>query len=229
MFSYLARDWQELDSYWQEFFNKSCLDELLAIDKQLTNMEGMGRIFPEQGNTFRALSGLTPNLTHVVILGQDPYHGTNEANGLAFAVNNGVKLPPSLKNIFKELALEYNPAVIKISSTLESWKEQGVLLLNSALTVIEDKANSLARIGWHAITDKIIAHISENSPACVFILWGNYARGKAKLINPHKHLILEGVHPSPLSANRGFFGCNHFSRANQFLQSKNLAPINWLA
>ncbi len=230
MLKYLEPSWQQLHPKWQEFFNGSCINQLIAIDEKLTEISHKEIIFPPRESIFRALYPLTPDKTKIVILGQDPYHGENQSMGLAFAVNPGVKHPPSLKNIFKELALEYNPLLTKFeSSLLQSWANQGVLLLNASLTVIKDKANSLAYIGWHKITDLIIQHISDQSPHCVFMLWGNYAREKKGLIDQSRHLILEAVHPSPLSANRGFFGCNHFKLANQYLDNKHIEPINWLA
>jgi uracil-DNA glycosylase len=228
--NYLAEDWEILDPYWQNFFSSTCWDELVNIDSQLAQITQHATIYPPKKSIFRALNQLTPTMTKVVILGQDPYHGENEANGLAFAVNNNIKFPPSLRNIFKELLLEYNPLLeyATPSPTLDNWKSQGVLLLNSTLTVIKDQAASLSAIGWQHITDLIIKHISTNAPHCVFMLWGNHARSKKTLINPQQHLILESVHPSPLSAHRGFFGCNHFSDTNDFLVANNHTPINWL-
>lgn len=227
--TYLAQDWNSLDDYWKDFLYSNCRDIILEIDQQLTLISKNSIIYPPKSKIFYALSGLDPATIKVVIIGQDPYHGENQANGLAFAVNHGTSLPPSLKNIFKELILEFNPILTKLdASLLESWKSQGVLLLNSTLTVIKDEANSLAKIGWQTITDKIIQEISTSSKNCVFILWGNYARNKKSLIDSTKHLVLEGVHPSPLSANRGFFGCNHFKLANEYFVNHKQTPINWL-
>ncbi|AUR50903.1 uracil-DNA glycosylase [Aquella oligotrophica] len=227
--TYLAQDWDSLDNYWKDFFYNNCHNTILEIDRELTLISKNSIIYPPKSKIFYALSGLNPANIKVVIIGQDPYHGENQANGLAFAVNHGTTLPPSLKNIFKELILEFNPILTELNaSLLENWKSQGVLLLNSTLTVIKDKANSLAKIGWQTVTDKIIQEISTSGKNCVFILWGNYARNKKSLIDSSKHLILEGVHPSPLSASRGFFGCNHFKLANEYFANQKQAPVNWL-
>jgi len=229
MLTYLSTDWELLDPYWQRFFTQTCWLNLIDIDNQLLQINKSSIIYPPRGTIFSAFEGLTPATIKVVILGQDPYHGENEANGLAFAVNENVKIPPSLRNIFKELLIEFNqPSGSTFDSTLKNWKQQGVLLLNSSLTVIKDQPNSLSQIGWHTVTDLIIQHISLLSQNCVFMLWGNYARTKKNFVDKSKHLILESVHPSPLSANRGFFGCDHFKKANLFLAAKNHAVINWL-
>ena len=229
IFNYLANDWNKLDKSWQDFFAASCADILEIIDQQLSIIAENSIIYPPQGKIFNSLSQLSLKQIKVIIIGQDPYHGENEANGLAFAVDKKIKLPPSLRNIFKELILEYNPILTNFDgSLLESWKSQGVLLLNSTLTVIKDQANSLAKIGWQTVTDAIIAKISQENKNCVFILWGNYARNKKPLIDSNKHLILEGVHPSPLSANRGFFGCKHFKLTNEYFEKHNLSTIDWL-
>lgn len=228
--NYLAPSWNQIDQDWQTFLSTKCSGQLINIDRQLQTLTQAKKIiYPEQNQILRALS-LAPKDVKVVILGQDPYHGENEAIGLSFAVNPEIKLPPSLRNIFKELALEYNleQDMKHINISLEEWFKQGVLLLNSTLTVLKDQANSLSHIGWQVITDKIIQHLSEQNQHIVFILWGNFARSKKPLINPEKHLILESVHPSPLSASRGFFGCNHFKLTNQYLQEHKIAPINWL-
>jgi uracil-DNA glycosylase len=228
--NYLAPSWELIDPNWQKFLKTKCSGQLVNLDHQLSEIKNLNKtIYPAQINTLRALS-LAPQQVKVVILGQDPYHGENEAIGLSFAVNSGVKFPPTLRNIFKELTLEYHPESTTSYKTvaLETWFTQGVLLLNSTLTVLKDDANSLAHIGWQAITDQIIHHLSEQNENLVFILWGNFARSKKPLINAEKHLVLESVHPSPLSANRGFFGCNHFKLTNQYLQDNRIEPINWL-
>ena len=228
--NYLAPSWELIDPNWQKFLKTKWSGQLVNLDQQLSEIKNLNKtIYPPQINTLRALS-LAPQQVKVVILGQDPYHGENEAIGLSFAVNSGVKFPPTLRNIFKELTLEYHPESTTSYKTvaLETWFTQGVLLLNSTLTVLKDDANSLAHIGWQAITDQIIHHLSEQNENLVFILWGNFARSKKPLINAEKHLVLESVHPSPLSANRGFFGCNHFKLTNQYLQDNRIEPINWL-
>ena len=162
----------------------------------------------------------------VVILGQDPYHGVGEANGLAFAVSNGVKLPPSLKNIYKEL---YDDMGIPISSVgnLECWAKEGVLLLNAVLTVEKDKPASHKNLGWENFTDAIIKKLNEKDTPIVFILWGNFARSKKAFITSPKHLVIESTHPSPFSANNGFFGSKPFSKTNKFLRENNIKEIDW--
>ena len=163
-----------------------------------------------------------------MILGQDPYHGAGEANGLAFSVNSDIKIPPSLRNIYKELELEFGNAQIDSGDMLISWANQGVLLLNATLTVIKDKPNSLADIGWQAVTDKITSEISKKASNVVFMLWGSFAQKKADLIDGARHCILSTTHPSPLSAYRGFLGCNHFKLANEYLVKNNKKPIVWI-
>ncbi len=182
--------------------------------------------FPEYNNIFNALK-LTPYKdVKVVILGQDPYHGTGEAHGLSFSVQKGVKKPPSLKNIFKELKddLGYDEP---IDGDLTSWAKQGVLLLNSVLTVEKDKAASHKDLGWNLLTDHIIKLLNQKQEPVVFILWGNFARNKKVFITNPKHLIIESPHPSPFSANSGFFGSKPFSKTNNFLIKNNITPVNF--
>lgn len=225
---FLAESWKTIAPQWQDFLKQSLEHELCLIDDKLTKLAQEHTIYPPAKETLRALLNPPPAIK-VVILGQDPYHGEDEANGLAFAVNPEIKTPPSLRNIFKELINEYNPSLFAPTATLlNSWERQGVLLLNASLSVIKDQANSLAKIGWHTVTDQIIQHISNSNQHCVFLLWGNFARGKKELIDSTNHLILEAAHPSPLSASRGFFGCNHFKLANQYLASHQIKEINWL-
>lgn len=182
--------------------------------------------YPEYNNIFNALK-LTPyNEVKVVILGQDPYHGENEAHGLSFSVQDGIKIPPSLKNIFKELKSDLNINE-PISGNLEKWTKEGVLLLNSILTVEKDKAASHKNIGWNTLTDYIIKKLNEKEIPIVFILWGNFAKSKKELITNEKHLILESTHPSPFSARNGFFGSKPFSKTNNFLIKNGQTPINW--
>lgn len=182
--------------------------------------------FPEYNNIFNALK-LTPYKdVKVVILGQDPYHGTGEAHGLSFSVQKGVKKPPSLKNIFKELKddLGYDEPA---DGDLTAWAKQGVLLLNSVLTVEKDKAASHKDLGWNLLTDHIIKLLNQKQEPVVFILWGNFARNKKEFITNHKHLIIESPHPSPFSANSGFFGSKPFSKTNNFLIKNNITPVNF--
>lgn len=183
-------------------------------------------VYPEQDNIFKALK-LTPySNVKVVIVGQDPYHGENEANGLSFSVSPGIKLPPSLKNIYKEL---YDDLKIdrKDNGDLTDWAEQGVLLLNTVLTVEKDKPASHRNFGWELLTDYIIKTLNEKKEPIVFILWGNFAKNKAKLITNQRHLIITSSHPSPFSARYGFFGSKPFSKANNFLISNDISPIKW--
>lgn len=183
--------------------------------------------FPPKDFVFNALKLCNPIDVKVVILGQDPYHGFGQANGLAFSVYDGVKWPPSLTNIFKEVATDLDVA-LPLSGNLERWAAQGVLLLNNTLTVEEKRPISHAKLGWSNFTDAIIKTLSDQNEDIVFMLWGGFAQKKAKLIDANKHKILLSGHPSPLSANRGFwFGNKHFSNANAFLKSKNKAIIAW--
>ncbi len=182
-------------------------------------------VYPEFHNIFNALKLTKYNDAKVVIFGQDPYHGENEANGLAFSVKENIKIPPSLRNIFKELKEDLN---INYKTTdLTSWAKEGVLLLNTCLTVIKDKPGSHKSIGWEIITDEIIKKLNERKKPLVFILWGNFAKEKKQFITNKNHLIIESSHPSPLGAYKSFFGSKPFSRANAFLKSNNIEPVNW--
>ena len=188
------------------------------------------RIFPKGGEWFRALD-LTPlGKVRVVILGQDPYHGPGQAHGLCFSVRPGTAIPPSLANIYKELESDLGIAPAR-HGFLEHWAEQGVLLLNCVLTVRMGQAASHRERGWERFTDAAIARVNRQADPVVFMLWGSYAQKKALLIDSidkgGRHLVLRAPHPSPLSAHAGFFGCRHFSKANAFLESKGLKPIDW--
>ncbi len=184
------------------------------------------RIFPKGGEWFRALD-LTPlDTVRVVILGQDPYHGPGQAHGLCFSVQPGVRIPPSLVNIYKEL--ESDLSISRAShGFLEHWASQGVLLLNSVLTVEMAQAASHQGRGWEKFTDAIIRLVNEKSEPVVFLLWGSYAQKKAAFVDTARHLVLKAAHPSPLSAHNGFLGCRHFSKANAYLESNSLPPIDW--
>lgn len=182
-------------------------------------------VYPPKRDILRALKLTDYNDVKVVILGQDPYHGENEANGLSFSVNEGIKLPPSLKNIYKELYDDLG--ITKTTGDLTSWANQGVLLLNSVLTVLKDTPTSHSKIGWQEYTDAIIRKLNEREKTIVFILWGNYARSKKNLITNKRHYIIESPHPSPFSANSGFFGSRPFSKANEFLKKNNIKEIEW--
>lgn len=183
-------------------------------------------VFPPDNQVFAALSYFSPTDTSVVILGQDPYHEHGQAHGLSFSVQPNIAIPPSLRNIFAE---RENDIGLKppVHGTLTPWAQQGVLLLNTSLTVREGVAGSHAKKGWEAITDQIIHIVNDNTELCVFILWGAHARAKKKLITQGHHAILEAPHPSPLSAYRGFFGSSPFSRTNALLQEAGRAPIDW--
>ncbi len=183
-------------------------------------------IFPPGKQMFNAFNSTPFEKVKVVILGQDPYHGPGQAHGLCFSVPHGVAKPPSLVNIFKELN---NDLSIPIPShgNLNKWANQGVLLVNATLSVRANQAGSHQKKGWEIFTDRIISLLSEKKSSLVFILWGNYAQAKAGLINEEKHLILKAVHPSPLSASRGFFGCAHFSKTNDYLLKNGIEPIDW--
>ena len=183
------------------------------------------KCFPPKNQIFRAIE-LTPfDEVKVVIIGQDPYHNDNQANGLCFSVSDKVKAPPSLKNIFKEL--EDDLGIKKTSNELEMWAKQGVLLLNATLTVRAHEANSHKDLGWEQFTDFIIKEISHKKENVVFVLWGAFAQKKAGLIDASKHFIIQSAHPSPFSVHKGFFGSHPFSKINQFLEEKGKEPINW--
>jgi uracil-DNA glycosylase len=240
---FLQESFNSLDSDWQDILIANCADDLIAIDQKLQNVALSSIIYPPQNLVFNALKHTKFSAIKVVILGQDPYHGEHEANGLAFAVNEGVPKPPSLRNIYTELVTEYGNLVTKYATKtrkpsdcanclpnnlLVSWADQGVLLLNSSLTVVKDQPNSLAHIGWSHVTDKLISVISNELQNVVFVLWGNFAKSKIRLIDQSRHLVLTAPHPSPLSAYKGFFGCNHFMLINQYLTEYNKSAINWL-
>ena len=184
------------------------------------------QIFPKGSDYFRALD-LTPiDKVKVVILGQDPYHGAGQAHGLCFSVQPGVRTPPSLVNIYKELNADLGIAPVR-HGFLESWAKQGVLLLNSVLTVEEARAASHQGQGWEKFTDAVIRTVNDECDGVVFLLWGAYAQKKAAFVDQNKHLVLKSPHPSPLSAHNGFFGTGHFSKANEFLVSRGREPIDW--
>jgi uracil-DNA glycosylase len=183
-------------------------------------------IFPPERLIFRALAFTPPESVKVVILGQDPYHGDGQANGLAFSVNPGLKFPPSLRNIFKELKNDLGYE-IPFSGDLSPWAQRGVLLLNTHLTVRRNEAGSHSKIGWEAFTDLIIQRLSVHRERIVFILWGRHARSKTVLIDREKHHILESAHPSPLSAHNGFWNTRPFSEANEYLVRNEITPIDW--
>ncbi|MCT4602894.1 MAG: uracil-DNA glycosylase [Marinifilum sp.] len=184
------------------------------------------KIYPPGKLIFNAFNKCTFDDVKLVIIGQDPYHGFGQANGLCFSVNNGVALPPSLQNILKEINSDLGLSVPKVGN-LEKWSEQGVLLLNATLTVRANQAGSHQNKGWEQFTDAVIKCLSEEKENLVFLLWGSYAQKKGAQINESRHLVLRSPHPSPYSADRGFFGNKHFSKANSYLEQKGKAPIDW--
>lgn len=217
---HIGNDWDEL------LVGEFEKDYYLKLRSFLKEEYFTKRIYPPMNDIFNALKYTSYENARVVILGQDPYHGEGQAHGLCFSVKEGTPPPPSLKNIFKELDTELKiPAAT--SGELVGWARQGVLLLNTTLTVREGQPQSHKGRGWEIFTDKIISLMNEKSRPVVFILWGSNARAKKALITNPNHLILESAHPSPLSAYNGFFGCNHFVLANEFLVSKNEQPIDW--
>ncbi len=202
-------------------------DYMAALRSFLQAEKAAGKIiYPHSSNWFRALE-LTPlDGVRTVILGQDPYHGPGQAHGLCFSVQSGVRTPPSLVNIFKEMESDLGIARAK-HGNLEHWATQGVLLLNSVLTVEAGQAASHQKRGWERFTDAIIRIINDRPDPVVFLLWGAYAQKKAAFVDTSRHLVLKAAHPSPLAAHNGFFGCRHFSQTNAFLQARNLKPIDW--
>ena len=219
MFS-LGNDW---DALLGEEFSK---DYYLNLREFLKTEYSTRRIYPPMNDIYNALRYTTYAEARVVILGQDPYHAPGQAHGLCFSVKPGVTPPPSLKNIFKELKDELGMPTPE-SGELTGWARQGVLLLNTTLTVREGQPQSHKGHGWETLTDKIIAVMNAKETPVVFMLWGGNARAKRSLITNSKHLVLECAHPSPLSAYNGFFGCGHFVKANEFLKANGLKPIDW--
>lgn len=214
---------------WTDFFEtenkKSYFEDLMhAVDEEYKNYT----CFPPKDLIFNAFNSCSFKDLKVVIIGQDPYHGEGEANGLCFSVNEGVKIPPSLKNIFAEINTEYDRIFSPTSGNLESWANQGILLLNASLSVRKDMANSHKHLKWNLFTDAVIQYISDNSEHVVFLLWGSFAHKKGSKINRNRHLVLETGHPSPLSANRGFwFGNTHFKLTNEYLKLNGFSEIEW--
>ena len=183
-------------------------------------------IYPPPQDVFNAIKSTPFEQVKVVIIGQDPYHGVNQAHGMCFSVRPGVPLPPSLINIFQELQADLGVPK-PTQGYLQKWAEQGVLLLNTVLTVEAGKAHSHAKIGWETFTDRIIKELNEKHQGLVFLLWGSHAQHKCDIINPTRHFLLKAPHPSPLSAHRGFLGCKHFSKCNDILQRQGKQPIDW--
>lgn len=216
----IGNDWDELlkDEFSKDYYKK--LQSFLK--EEYENYI----VHPDKNDIFTALKHTAYEDTRVVIFGQDPYHGENQAHGMAFSVQKGVDIPPSLKNIYKELADELGLYIPK-HGCLEKWARQGVLLLNASLTVRDGEANSHKGKGWELLTDRITGLLNERHEPVIFLLWGNDAKKKEELITNPQHIILSAAHPSPLSANRGFFGCGHFKKVNNILTAMNRSPIDW--
>lgn len=216
----IGNEWDDIlkDEFSADYFQK--------IQQTLEEEYAAYEIFPPRADIFNALKYTPYSNIKAVLLGQDPYHGPGQAHGLCFSVQPGVTPPPSLRNIFKELETDMGIQKPK-HGCLTTWAEQGVLMLNTTLTVRRGQANSHSKIGWTRFTDTIIQKLNDHPTPIVFLLWGTPARAKKKLITNTNHLILECAHPSPLSAHNGFFGCRHFSQCNEFLMAHGIAPIDW--
>lgn len=217
---HLGNEWDEIlkDEFEKDYYKKI----RFFLKKEYAEQT----VYPPMNDIFNALKYTSYSSVKAVLLGQDPYHGPGQAHGMCFSVQPGIDPPPSLKNIFKELESDLGmkpPA----NSTLTKWAEQGVLMLNTVLTVRQGQANSHKNLGWTTFTDAVISKLNERETPIVFLLWGGNARSKKPLITNPRHLILETVHPSPLSAYGGFFGCRHFSKCNAFLEENSIAPIDW--
>lgn len=218
----LEPSWLEIlhDEFEKPYMLK--LREFLKKEKE----EGI-KIYPKNSDIFNAFNKTPFNNVKAVILGQDPYHGPNQAIGLSFAVNKGITIPPSLKNIYKELQTDIPGFVMPSHGDLTEWAEQGVMLLNATLTVQAGKPGSHQKKGWEIFTDTVIKKLSEQKEGIVFILWGKFAQAKEELIDTAKHHILKAAHPSPYSADNGFFGCHHFSKTNTILENERKQQIDW--
>jgi uracil-DNA glycosylase len=218
---------KSLNQQWNELLSSEFKkDYYLALSASVNNAYKTSQVYPPAKLVFNALQLCPFDEIKVVLIGQDPYHGSGQANGLSFSVNDGLRKPPSLQNIFKELQTDIPGFVIPESGNLEPWAKQGVLLLNAVLTVQEALPGSHKAFGWEIFTNALIQLISDKKEHVVFLLWGNYAITKSELIDKNKHLVLTAAHPSPL-ARGAFFGSKHFSKTNKYLIEKNLEPINW--
>lgn len=217
----IEQSWKEA---LQEEFDKPYFEELTSFVREEYKSK---KVFPQPKDIFRAFDLCPFNKVKVVIIGQDPYHGPNQAHGLCFSVNQGVPVPPSLINIYKEIKEDVG-GEIPNHGNLEHWAKQGIFLLNAILSVVAGMPTSHQNKGWETFTDEVIRVIAEKKEHVVFMLWGAYAQGKEWMIDDSKHLILKAPHPSPLSAHRGFLGCKHFSKANEYLRANNLEKIKWV-
>lgn len=218
--SLLSKEWMQLlkDEFSKPYF--------LRLKQFVEEENNKYKIYPPEDKIFAAFDMTPPEILKVVILGQDPYHGDNQANGLCFSVSDGIKQPPSLKNIIKELNNDTQDS-ISITGNLESWAKQGILLLNTTLTVRAGEPLSHKGMGWETFTDEVIKKISINMEDIIFILWGQHAHGKENFIDTTKHTVLKAAHPSPFSAYKGFFGCKHFTQINEILRNSGKKEINW--
>ena len=218
----------KLENSWRERLRSDFESAYMAELRQfLGEQKALGKtIYPAGDEIFAALNATAFEAVKVVILGQDPYHGPGQAHGLSFSVRKGVRIPPSLQNIYKELATDVD-FVRPDHGCLSEWAEQGVLLLNSVLTVEAGLAASHQGKGWEKFTDSVVSHLNVNATGIVFILWGNYAQKKGAMIDRDRHLVLQSVHPSPLSASHGFFGNHHFSKSNEYLLAQDKSAIDW--
>lgn len=221
--------YDNIDFSWKSFFDVEIQKEyFLKLISDVENEYETSVCFPPKDLIFNAIEKCNLNDLKVVIIGQDPYHGEGEANGLCFSVNDGIKIPPSLKNIFAEINSDFDSIFLPTNGNLERWAQQGILLLNASLTVRKNEANSHKHLKWNVFTDNLIDFISRECENIVFLLWGSFAQKKGIKINREKHLVLECGHPSPLSANRGFwFGNKHFSQTNSYLISIGKNQIDW--
>lgn len=217
----------KIDTSWKSVLNNEFEKEYFAkLTGFIKSEYNNGRVYPPGSLIFNSFNRCPFDRVKAVIIGQDPYHGPGQAHGLCFSVRDGIDFPPSLVNIFKEISMDLGiprPS----SGNLERWAEQGVLLLNATLTVREHQAGSHQNKGWEQFTDSVITILNREKENIVFFLWGAYAQKKGESIDRSKHLVLESVHPSPLSASRGFFGNKHFSRCNEYLRNHGIEPVNW--
>ena len=218
----------KIDLRWKEKLNDSFHSEsFIILKKFLQSEKAKYKIYPSEERIFSAFNLCPYENIKVVIIGQDPYHGPNQANGLCFSVSDGIKPPPSLQNIFKELKNDLN-SKLPSSGNLEHWAKQGILMLNSTLTVRAGQPGSHQNKGWEEFTDNVILTLSKKKQNLIFLLWGRFAQKKAEIIDKEKHNILIAAHPSPYSARFGFFGCKHFSKTNEILKKLKLNPIKWV-
>ncbi|MEY3158705.1 MAG: uracil-DNA glycosylase [Bacteroidota bacterium] len=219
----IAKGWKEMLSkeFQKDYFKR--ITEQLKIE-----IQSLVNIYPPGPMIFNAFNTTDFNEVKVVIIGQDPYHGPGQAHGLSFSVQPGVKPPPSLVNIYKEIESDLGIKMPRNFGDLTAWAKQGVLMLNATLTVRANQPNSHAGLGWNQFTDAVIQKLNQEKEHLVFLLWGNFAKVKGSQIDQQKHLVLKAAHPSPFAADKGFFGCKHFSKTNQYLIEHGLDPIDWL-